>query len=166
MQNDFVTGSLANKDAEKIIPNIKNEIGSYKYEHIMFTRDTHNENYLSTPEGQSLPIKHCIWGTYGWQIHEGLLSSASHYTPKVTFLNKPTFGTIGLLSHIESCGDFDEVVLCGTCTDICVISNALILKTLKPTLKVTVIADACAGLTPEKHNAALEVMKSCQINVI
>ena len=166
MQNDFLDGSLANETAYEIIPGIIEEFKNGDYQHLVFTRDTHTSNYLNTPEGKSLPIPHCIKGTYGWQINEPLLEEACMKFDDITFFDKPTFGSLGLLSHIQSCGDFDEVVLCGTCTDICVISNAIILKTMKPDLKVTVLGKLCAGVTPEKHNAALDVMESCQINVI
>lgn len=164
MQNDFVTGSLANESAKEIVNVIANEMQLGGYAHAVFTRDTHTENYLNTPEGQSLPVKHCIKGTEGWQVIPDFVGAANWRM--CSYFDKPTFGSIGLLSYIQSCGDFDEVVLCGTCTDICVISNALILKTMKPDLKITVLGYACAGVTPEKHNAALDVMESCQINVV
>lgn len=166
MQNDFIDGSLTNETAKKIIPSIKNEIKYGNYDHIIFTRDTHTENYLNTPEGKHLPIVHCVKGTEGWELNMDLFEEACMVSDDISFFDKPTFGSIGLLSHIQSCGDFDEVVFCGTCTDICVISNVLILKTLKPDLKISVIADCCAGLTPEKHESALSVMESCQINII
>ena len=104
-------------------------------------------------------------GTEGWELNQEILEDACFGCDSISFFDKPTFGSLGLLSHIQSQGDFDEVVVCGTCTDICVVSNVLILKTMKPDLNITVLGNACAGLTPEKHQAALEVMKSCQINV-
>lgn len=165
MQNDFIDGSLSNKSVQDIIPVILEELRTGGYEHVVFTRDTHTENYLETPEGKSLPVEHCIKGTEGWDINQEILEDACFGCDSVSFFNKPTFGSLGLLSHIQAEGDFDEVVVCGTCTDICVISNVLILKTMKPDLNITVLGNACAGLTPEKHQAALEVMKSCQINV-
>lgn len=166
MQNDFITGSLSNQRAKEIIPAIISEIQSMEYDHVVFTQDTHHENYLSTPEGKHLPVKHCIRDTEGWNIETELFEEACMVLGEMSFFHKPTFGSIGLLNHIESIGEFDEVVMCGTCTDICVISNAIILKTLKPSLEVSVIENACAGLTEEKHNAAIEVMRSCQINII
>lgn len=165
MQNDFIDGSLSNKSAQDIIPAILEELRTGGYEHIVFTRDTHTKNYLNTPEGKSLPIEHCIMGTEGWELNQEILEDACFECDSISFFDKPTFGSLGLLSHIQSQGDFDEVVVCGTCTDICVVSNVLILKTMKPDLNITVLGNACAGLTPEKHQAALEVMKSCQINV-
>lgn len=165
MQNDFIDGSLSNKSAQDIIPAILEELRTGGYEHVVFTRDTHTKNYLNTPEGKSLPIEHCIMGTEGWELNQEILEDACFGCDSISFFDKPTFGSLGLLSHIQSQGDFDEVVVCGTCTDICVVSNVLILKTMKPDLNITVLGNACAGLTPEKHQAALEVMKSCQINV-
>lgn len=165
MQNDFIDGSLSNKSAQDIIPAILEELRTGGYEHIVFTRDTHTKNYLNTPEGKRLPVEHCIMGTEGWELNQEILEDACFGCDSISFFDKPTFGSLGLLSHIQSQGDFDEVVVCGTCTDICVVSNVLILKTMKPDLNITVLGNACAGLTPEKHQAALEVMKSCQINV-
>lgn len=165
MQNDFIDGSLSNKSAQDIIPAILEELRTGGYEHVVFTRDTHTKNYLNTPEGERLPVEHCIMGTEGWELNQEILEDACFGCDSISFFDKPTFGSLGLLSHIQSQGDFDEVVVCGTCTDICVVSNVLILKTMKPDLNITVLGNACAGLTPEKHQAALEVMKSCQINV-
>ena len=165
MQNDFIDGSLSNKSAQDIIPAILEELRTGGYEHIVFTRDTHTRNYLHTPAGKRLPVEHCIMGTEGWELNQEILEDACFGCDSISFFDKPTFGSLGLLSHIQSQGDFDEVVVCGTCTDICVVSNVLILKTMKPDLNITVLGNACAGLTPEKHQAALEVMKSCQINV-
>lgn len=165
MQNDFIDGSLANKSAAEIVPVIVEEIYSGEYKHIVFTQDTHTENYLNTPEGKALPVEHCIRMTEGWDVNDKFLEAVMLETDNFSFFEKPTFGSLGLLSHIQAMGDFDEIVMCGTCTDICVISNALILKTLKPDLNITVLGYACAGVTPEKHEAALNVMESCQINV-
>ena len=160
MQNDFVTGSLANPAAEAIIPFIKAEIESGKYDGLMFTADTHNENYLKTQEGKYLPIKHCIRGTSGWRIVDELTRSIlSPYVVEKGSFGYDNWGLFGFNKDVE-------LVLVGTCTDICVITNALLLKTCYPENKITVLAKGCAGLTPEKHAAALEVMKSCQIEVI
>ena len=166
MQNDFITGSLANKSAQDIIPFIKNELKYGNYDHVVFTRDTHSPNYLHTPEGKKLPVEHCIKHTWGWEINKELLDEACFTHDDISVLDKTTFGTLLLLSHIQSCGDFEEVVFVGTCTDICVISNALILKTLKPELEISVLANGCAGLTWENHISALDVMESCQIKVV
>lgn len=164
MQNDFISMSLKNEAAQKIVPVIIDEIEKNEYEHIVLTYDSHTKNYLNTPEGKALPIEHCIIDTDGYHVDYNIVQ---HVIDRdFSMFTKPTFGSIGLLSHIQAQGDFDEIVVCGTCTDICVVSNVLILKTLKPDLKITVLGYACAGLTPEKHEAALSVMESCQINVI
>ena len=166
MQEDFISGSLANKSAKDIIPNIVDEIEKGDYAQIIFTMDTHSSNYLNTPEGKALPVEHCIKDTKGWGINKDIEKAALIGDSEISWFEKPTFGSLGLLSHIQAQGDFDEIVMCGTCTDICVVSNAIILKTLKPDLKISVLGKACAGVTPEKHEAALNVMESCQINVV
>lgn len=158
VQNDFVAGSLGTKEAQAIIPNVKKKIKEYSdlgYS-IIFTRDTHGEDYLDTPEGQKLPVKHCIENTDGWQIVSGL------EVPNCRYVNKPTFGW----TYWGKLMLGDDIELIGLCTDICVISNALILKANFPEANITVDASCCAGVTPERHKAALEVMKSCQIDVI
>lgn len=150
MQNDFVIGTLGNKEAQAKIKEY-GDCGDW----MIFTRDTHGENYLDTPEGKKLPVKHCINGTEGWQIVPGLEVENCEY------IDKPTFGWL----NWEGFGLNDEIELVGVCTDICVISNALILKAKYPEATISVDASCCAGVTPEKHNAALETMKSCQIDV-
>lgn len=160
MQNDFIDGSLGTKEAQAIVPNVKKKILEYwdRGNRILFTRDTHDADYLNTPEGKMLPVEHCIRGSHGWEIAEGLETEGADY------IDKPTFGW----THWEeqALSDADVIELVGLCTDICVVSNALILKAMFPGAEITVDADCCAGVTPEKHTAALEVMKSCQINVI
>jgi nicotinamidase-related amidase len=158
MQNDFVTGSLANPAAEAIIPFIKAECESGKYDKIIFTKDTHYDNYLETQEGKYLPVKHCIRRTVGWEVVPKLQGLSDNT------LEKGQFGSTQWMAIAFTLND--EITLVGTCTDICVISNALILKAFFPETKINVLAKGCAGLTPEKHAAALEVMKSCQINVV
>lgn len=160
MQNDFVTGSLGTKEAQTIVPNVKRKIQEYydRGDQIFFTRDTHYSNYLRTQEGQKLPVEHCISGTEGWEIVDGL------EVPNCTHINKTSFGWDGWDDWYDF--DYEEVELIGVCTDICVISNALILKAQFPEVKITVDASCCAGVTPELHEAALKVMRSCQINVI
>lgn len=170
MQKDFINGSLGSVDAQKIVPNVKEKINAYIDEgyKIVFTRDTHANNYLETFEGKNLPVEHCIFKTDGWQIIPELAGYITSY-PSAIVVNKPTFGYEGWKSlsrkeflDIDNC----EIELIGVCTDICVISNALVLRMVYPDCKITVDASCCAGVTKEKHNAALEVMKSCQINVI
>ena len=160
MQNDFVTGSLGTPEAQVIVPNVKKKIEEYdaREDAIIFTRDTHFDNYLETSEGQNLPVKHCIMGTHGWEIADGLEVHCARY------INKPTFGWTGWETQRFEVGDEIEIV--GLCTDICVVSNALILKAMFPEVKITVDASCCAGVTPESHKAALTTMKMCQINVI
>ena len=157
MQNDFITGSLGTKEAQEILPNVKEKIRQYQEnnDEILFTRDTHQTDYLNTPEGKKLPVEHCIEGTEGWKIAEGL------EVPGCTYIDKPTFGW----THWNE-RSFDEIELIGLCTDICVVSNALILKATFPEVEITVDANCCAGVTPETHQAALETMKMCQIHVI
>lgn len=174
MQNDFLTGALANPDAVSIIPSVLKEINAADF--VVYTRDTHGGDYMETQEGKKLPVPHCINGTWGWNIVEELMprniDSVINAGNWVIF-DKPSFGYVNIWNGIT--GNFPDLILnnegvevtfCGTCTDICVVSNALIVKSLYPEVVVNVKADACAGLTPEKHKAALEVMSSCQINVI
>lgn len=159
MENDFVTGSLANKDAEAIIPLIKEKIKEYKEKgyNIIFTRDTHFDNYLETNEGKHLPIKHCIKGTKGWEIVPELNS-----TPEAKVIDKFHFG-YDKWNEIIKPGD--EVVMCGTVTSICVAANASIIKTIEG-VEVSVIANCCADLTKENHEAALKVMAAQHVNII
>ena len=169
MQNDFLFGSLANDAAVDIIPAVLEEID--KSDVVVYTRDTHFDNYLETQEGRNLPIKHCIDGTWGWEIVDELNPKNLILVGKQFYIvNKPTFGCVDIwkdnfFKKLVNEKDV-EVTFCGTCTDICVVSNAMIVKSLYPEIVVNVKADACAGLTPDKHKAALNVMDSCQINVI
>ncbi len=161
MQNDFLTGSLANADAVAVIQNVREEIMSA--DSIIFTRDTHKiENYLSTQEGKNLPVVHCVRGSTGWNVETSLLDAAAG--KDFSFVDKPTFGWNGWAEYCKGL-DADEVEFVGTCTDICVVSNALAFKAAFPEVKVSCRADCCAGLTRDKHNAALEVMRSCQVEV-
>ena len=157
MQNDFIDGALGTAEAQAIVPNVKKKIEEYvvRGDDVIFTRDTHAMNYLETNEGKHLPVKHCIYGTRGWRIADEL------DMPNCTYIDKPTFGWIHWNKH-----DFEEIEIIGLCTDICVVSNALILKATFPNIDITVDASCCAGATPESHKAALMTMKMCQINVI
>ena len=157
MQNDFITGSLGTKEAQDIVQKVKDKITEYQKrgDEIIFTRDTHQTDYLNTPEGKKLPVEHCIEGTKGWQIADGLEVDGAKY------IDKPTFGW----THWND-RTFEEIEMVGLCTDICVVSNALILKATFPDVEITVDASCCAGVTPATHIAALETMKMCQINVI
>lgn len=157
MQNDFIDGSLGTPEAQAIVPAVKTKIQAYRErgDEIIFTRDTHGEDYLSTPEGKKLPVKHCVQGTTGWEIAPGLWQSGEK------IINKPTFGYTGW-SDMK----LDRVELIGLCTDICVVSNALILKALFPEAEIAVDPACCAGVTPESHQAALMTMSMCQIDLI
>lgn len=157
MQNDFIDRSLGTPEAIAIVPNVKKKIEEYKArgDQIIYTRDTHFENYLETNEGKHLPVEHCIKNTPGWHIADGLVVENCDCIDKITFGWTKWYGY-----------DFEEVELVGLCTDICVVSNALILKAQFPEINITVDASCCAGVTPESHKAALLTMKMCQINVI
>ena len=156
MQRDFIDGSLGTKEAVAIVDSVKKKIKEYEEngDEIIFTRDTHQTNYLETYEGKKLPVEHCIEGTDGWQIFDGLI------TEEAKIIDKPTFGYTGW-NKIS----FEEIEIVGLCTDICVVSNALILRAYFPETKISVQSSCCAGVTPKTHNAALEVMKMCQIDV-
>ena len=159
MQNDFIDGSLGSPEAQAIVPNVKKKIEEYKVceNDIIFTRDTHYDDYLETNEGKCLPVKHCIKDSFGWEIAEEL------DTEGCPCIDKETFG----FNHWDELGDdVESIELVGLCTDICVVSNALILKATFPEIKITVDASCCAGVTPESHKAALTTMKMCQIDVI
>ena len=160
VQKDFVDGTLGTPEAQAIIPRVKEKIAEYRANgsKVIFTRDTHQKNYLETNEGKHLPVAHCIEGTDGWQVYEGLTDGDS------VILNKPTFGYLGWRKYIEDSADL-EIELIGLCTDICVASNALILKATFPEAVVSVDSTACAGKSIETHNAALLVMQSCQVEV-
>ena len=158
MQNDFITGSLGTKEAVAIVPKVKAKISEAiaNGDKIVFTQDTHFENYLKTQEGKNLPVEHCIKGTWGWEVAEELDK------PMYPHVQKLTFGSKDLNDHIRT----DEVELVGLCTGICVLSNAILLKAFDTERIVTVDASCCACVTPESHKTALEAMKLCQVNVI
>lgn len=162
MQNDFVTGSLGTKEARAIVPNVKARIESDEFDEIIYTKDSHYSDYLtSTLEGEKLPIEHCIKHTIGWNIIPELQI-------KTITVEKDTFGSLVLLEILEHLifEELDEIEICGLCTDICVVSNALLIRAKFPNLKITVRANCCAGSIPELHEAALKVMESCQIDII
>ena len=174
-QNDFITGSLRNEDAINAVPRIVNKIKSEPWDVIILTHDTHYENYLETREGKKLPVVHCINGTDGWQINSDILNAVNNLKKDgtyVTHINKNTFGSDKLINRIIYCannklGDLKEIVFCGFCTDICVVSNVLLTKAFfYEDADIVVDASCCAGVTPETHTAALTTMKMCQIDVI
>ena len=163
MQKDFVDGCLGTKEALAIVPAVVEKIGKYKPEDIFVTRDTHQKDYLSTQEGRNLPVEHCIEGTPGWEIVPEVAAAATG----ATVINKPTFGSIKLSEIIKEISEKEDisVEMIGLCTDICVVSNALLLKATIPEVEISVDSSCCAGVTPDKHLAALETMRSCQIKV-
>lgn len=162
MQNDFINGALGTLEAETIVPAVKAKIQSYPAEAVFATMDTHGPDYLATQEGRKLPVVHCIRGTDGWQLRPeiAVLVSDGH------IYEKPTFGSLRLAEDLARIPDLEEIELIGLCTDICVVSNALLLKAMMPEVRITVDAACCAGVTPAKHEAALATMRSCQVEVI
>ena len=165
MQNDFIDGSLANPDAQNIVKPLCDFIKNFDGEKIICTRDTHDYNYLSSAEGKKLPIKHCLEGTPGWCVEDSIKQAIVEAGYKLFYIDKPTFGYTNW-NYLSDVCDANEIIMTGTCTDICVVSNALILKSVIPEANIVVRSDLCAGLTKEKHEAALETMRSCQIEVL
>jgi nicotinamidase-related amidase len=164
MQNDFINGALGSQEAVGIVDNVHAKITEYDPADVIFTRDTHHEDYLQTQEGRNLPVEHCIRGTDGWQVRPDiaeLLTEARVY-------DKPTFGSVKLAADLRELSEREdlELEIIGLCTDICVVSNALLLKAAMPEVPITVDSACCAGVTPETHEAALATMRTCQINVI
>ena len=165
MQKDFVDGALGTAEAVQIVGNVVKKINSFDGE-IIVTYDTHFENYLNTSEGEKLPVEHCIKGTAGWNLDSEVQSALENR--KYRTVEKLTFGSVELPAIVGEItkGEEFSVELVGLCTDICVVSNALILKASYPEVSITVDSSCCAGVTPETHNSALTTMKMCQINVI
>ena len=166
LQNDFVTGSLGTKEAQAIIPAAAARIEKRRREgyYVIATMDTHDEDYPSTVEGRKLPVTHCLRGTEGWALAPDI-AKALEGCPQI---HKPTFGSVQLASFIGDLagGAPEEIELIGLCTDICVVSNALLLKAHYPNTAIAVVAECCAGVTPQRHEAALETMRACHIDVI
>lgn len=163
MQNDFISGALGTPEAQAIVERVKDKIRGFEGE-VLFTRDTHFENYLDTQEGKNLPVRHCIKGTWGWKIEDSIDALRVGMA-----IDKPTFGSSTLFSLLESenaRSRIDEITLIGLCTDICVISNAIGIKAFLPEVKVIVDSACCAGVTPASHENALNAMKMCQIEII
>lgn len=162
MQNDFVTGALGTKEALEIVPHVVDKVARAVEagDTVIFTQDTHGENYLNTREGRNLPVPHCVRGSWGWEVIDPL----QKYTQGRKCVEKPTFGSTAL-AHLAAQGRYDEIELVGLCTDICVISNALLLKAALPEAEIAVDSSCCAGVSPQSHQTALEAMKMCQITV-
>ena len=159
MQNDFIDGALGTPEAVAIVPYVKELIEGFDGK-VLFTRDTHFENYMDTEEGRNLPVPHCIKGTEGWQIRAEL--DALRTTEAI---DKITFGSRDLVDVLAAEGEIESITFVGLCTDICVISNAMVVKAFFPEIPLLVDAKACAGVTPESHSRALAAMKVCQIKV-
>ena len=162
MQNDFVSGALGTPEGQAIVPAVVEQVADAIAQGttVLFTQDTHSQDYLQTQEGQNLPVPHCIKGTPGWEI----IPQLQDYTAGRTCVEKPTFGSIDL-AHLAVQGQFTDITLIGLCTDICVISNAMILKAALPEAHISVKASCCAGVSVVSHQNALEAMKVCQISV-
>lgn len=178
MQKDFIDGALGSPEAVAIVPNVVRKLENTNMEEtlVLFTKDTHGENYLETFEGKNLPVKHCIENTPGWCINKEISSVVEGTYGRLTYssdkiinsrIYKNTFGSDDLREFLlEHKDNIEEIEFVGLCTDICVISNALMARQTLPNTPIVVDASCCAGVTPEKHNAALEVMRSCQIEVV
>lgn len=176
-QNDFIDGALGSEQAVDTVPSIVKKIEEFNNGIIITTQDTHESDYMETPEGKKLPVPHCIKNTEGWLINNDIMTAIQERIKlegisSVT-LQKPTFGSIALMNVVDSFArstiEDVNIEICGFCTDICVVSNVLMLKAMLHDLRnvtISVLGSCCAGVTPENHNAALDVMKSCQINVI
>ena len=159
MQNDFIDGALGTKEAVAIVPYVKRAIEQFDGT-VLFTRDTHFDGYLQTEEGRHLPVPHCIKDSYGWQIHAELDALR-----KTDAIDKRTFGSRELVDLLAGVEDVESITFMGLCTDICVISNALLVKAFYPEIPLAVDAKGCAGVTPESHANALAAMKMCQIEI-
>lgn len=163
MQNDFIDGALGTQEAQMIVPNVVNKIKHFDGM-VIATRDTHEEYYMETQEGKNLPVPHCIRGTNGWEIRPEIADVLSGEV-----IDKPTFGSRILAERLAELHEqevIEEIELIGLCTDICVISNAMLAKAFLPEVLVTVDSSCCAGVTPESHQQALEAMKMCQITIV
>ena len=162
MQNDFIDGALGTKEAVAIVPRVEEKIKKFEGR-LIFTRDTHDENYMDTQEGKNLPVPHCIYGTEGWKIRQELMDFC-----KEEPINKITFGSVELGAMLKEANEqevIESITFVGLCTDICVISNVMIVKAFLPEVKIKVDASCCAGVTPQSHKNALEVMKVCQVTI-
>lgn len=166
MQKDFIYGSLGTNEAKNIVKNVCDRIKTFKNNNdtIITTQDTHDENYLvNTLEGKMLPVEHCIKNSWGWEIDDDIIAALGSYE-KIIPLEKNTFGCLALPAALTE--EIDEIEICGLCTDICVISNALILRAAFPNARIIIHENCCAGVTPEKHTSALDAMRSCQIEIV
>lgn len=165
MQNDFISGSLGTKEAQAIVPYVCTRLEKALSDNdtVIFTRDTHDATYLLTAEGKALPVEHCIKGTWGWEI-DPLIQP---YADSATIIDKPTFGSFELIDKLRSLVEENtDIELLGLCTDICVVSNAILVKAAFPENRIMINAPCCAGVTVESHDAALITMSACQIEIL
>lgn len=160
MQNDFISGALGSSEAEKIVPYVKGLVENFDGQ-VIFTRDTHYKNYMETQEGKNLPVPHCVFGTEGWQIHSDL-----EVLRKTEAVNKITFGSKELVELLKDRTDIENITFVGLCTDICVISNVMLIKAYYPEIPLIVDAKGCAGVTPQSHKTALDAMKAIQVQIV
>ena len=167
MQNDFIDGSLGTKEAEGIVGNVVKEIGK-DYDLVICTQDTHHEDYLSGNEGRHLPVVHCVKGSEGWKIRDEVLAAVNE-KENALIIEKPTFGSEKMIEELKKLNEeeaIEKITLVGLCTDICVVSNALMVKAAFPEIETAVKENCCAGVSVESHNAALQTMRMCQIEVV
>lgn len=162
MQKDFIDGALGTKEAVAIVPKVAARLAQARAdgETVVFTRDTHHADYLSTQEGRKLPVPHCLEGTDGWQIDAALA------VEDAPVFDKPGFGSPALIEYLRSLPALEGVEFIGLCTDICVITNAMMTKVALPEVPLSVRADCCAGVTPQSHETALQAMRMCQISIV
>lgn len=167
LQNDFIDGALGTREAQNIVPNALEIIKDFKGT-VIATRDTHHDNYMETYEGKNLPVIHCVEGTPGHDINADIMKALNENKGLYAIVDKPTFGStklIEILKQLDEKEKITSITAIGLCTDICVVSNVLMIKANFPEIKIKVIENSCAGVTPESHNAAIMTMKMCQINV-
>ena len=163
MQNDFIDGSLGTREAEAIVKGVTDKIKEYKKEDVFATMDTHKDSYLESQEGKNLPVPHCIENTVGWELHPDI----AKLIKEENIFKKPSFGSVDLANKMLELSKAEdiEIELVGLCTDICVVSNALLIKAFLPEVKISVDSNCCAGVNVEKHNAAIETLRSCQVEI-
>jgi Amidases related to nicotinamidase len=164
MQNDFVSGALGSADAQRIVPYVAEKVRNFSGT-VIFTRDSHGEDYLATQEGKILPVPHCIKETAGWEI----ISELTEFAEKAKIFDKPAFGSLELAEYLQAQNaeeTIEEIELIGVCTDICVVSNGLLIKAALPETLIKVDSKGCAGTSVENHNAALQTMRCCQVEVL
>ncbi|MCL1863046.1 MAG: cysteine hydrolase [Defluviitaleaceae bacterium] len=162
MQHDFIDGALGTAEAVEIVPHVVQRLRDFQDSMVIFTQDTHGDDYLSTPEGKKLPVAHCIKGTDGWEINEDILNACK---ADMKIFEKSVFGSVEMVEFLVEKNPA-EIEILGLCTDICVISNAIMLKNFMPYVEINVNEKCCAGVTQQSHREALNAMKMCQINII